>query len=1852
MSEYNISQIESAVKRTEDSTAGYSASLFRKALFSAPNRAHNLRTYFTEEGPRVVRRTETEPSWEWGLELMNATVIESVATNGNRIEFHREDGLIEWYVNDSKGLEQGFTVPEFTIDSSTSEIRLEVKVHGSLRPGMAPDNKSIEFLSEGGVGIIRYGEMKAWDATGKELPGRMELCAAHTLQRQTPSIQSVSDLIHLCVDVTDAQFPVTIDPLATSAAWTAESNQEDAYFGSSVSTAGDVNGDGYSDVIVGAEHYDNGQADEGRVFVYHGSASGLSGSADWSAESDQANAYFGASVSTAGDVNGDGYSDVIIGAYGYDNGQADEGRVYVFQGSASGLLTTASWTAECDQTSASLGVSVSTAGDVNGDGYSDVIVGASNYDNGQTDEGSAFVYHGSASGLSASASWTAECDQTSASLGISVATAGDVNGDGYTDVIISASNYDNGQTDEGCAFVYHGSASGLFASAAWTAESDQNNAYFGCSVATAGDVNGDGYSDVIVGASCYNNGQTDEGSAFIYYGSSSGLAASASWTAESDQDNAYFGGFVSTAGDVNGDGYSDVVVGASRYDNGQSDEGEVFVYYGSASGVSVSAAWTAECDQTTASFGVSVSTAGDINGDGYSDVIVGAANYDNGQTDEGRAFVYHGAASGLSATANWSREGNQSSAFYGSAVSTAGDVNGDGYSDVIVGAPNFDSGQTNEGRAYVYHGSASGLSTSVAWYAESNQESAFFGTFASTAGDVNGDGYSDIIVSATRYDNGQTDEGRAYVYHGSASGLSASAAWTAESNQANAWYGHGVTTAGDVNGDGYSDVIVGAPFYDHGQSNEGRAFVYYGSASGLSASASWTAESNRSNAAFGVSVSTAGDVNGDGFSDVIIGAYGYANGQTEEGRIYVYHGSASGLSSTANWTAESDQTSAYLGYWVSTAGDVNGDGYSDVIAGAAWGDGDLEDEGLAFVYHGSALGLSGTPAWAAEGDMASARFGCSVSTAGDINGDGYSDVIVGAFRYNNGQYSEGAAFMYRGSVTGLSSTADWVVEGNQTYASLGICVSAAGDVNGDGYGDVIVGASQYSNGQSYEGRAYVYYGNGETGRGMTLRPRVRTNDNSAPVPTLGKCFYGFRLAALGRIPFGRGKTKLECEIKPFGTPFDGSGTFMSEDWSDTGVAGYIFNELMDVSGGRKHWRMRLHYHPATTPFMPASRWFTIPINGWEEADFLLLTEQNLIYSAAEHGSISGEALQTVFYGEDGTGVEAIPDTGYHFVQWSDGFTTNPRVDTNVTTDISVTASFAINQYSLIYSAGPNGSIDGITTQTVNHGGDGTSVETVPDVDYHFVQWSDGSTANSRIDTNVTTDISVTASFAYNENYTLTYFAGAHGSISGVSPQIVSYGNDGTEVEAVGDTGYHFVQWNDSILTATRTDTFVTTDISVTASFAINQYTVTFETDGTSGATLDGATSQTVEHGDDCTSVTAVAPEGWHFSKWTESGADYSTSIPLTVTYVVDDMVLIAVFEINQYTLNYAADTNGLIDGATSQTVNYDSSGTTVTALGNTGYHFVQWSDGALTAARRETNVTTDIAVTASFEINQYTVTFETDGTSGTTLDGASSQTVTHGADCTAVTANAPEGWHFLKWTEGGADYSTSNPLTIIGVTKDMALTAVFEINQYTLNYAAGANGSIDGATSQTVNYDSSGTTVTAIGDTGYHFIQWNDGALTAARRETNVTTDIAVTASFEINQYTVTFETDGTSGTMLDGASSQTVVHGDDCTSVTANAPEGWHFSKWTEGGADYSTSNPLVVNSVADDMALIAIFEIDQYTLTYTAGLGGAIDGMTSQMVDHGDSGTTVTAIGDTGYHFIQWNDGALTAARRETNV
>jgi hypothetical protein len=408
-----------------------------------------------------------------------------------------------------------------------------------------------------------------------------------------------------------------------------------------------------------------------------------------------------------------------------------------------------------------------------------------------------------------------------------------------------------------------------------------------------------------------------------------------------------------------------------------------------------------------AMLGFSVAGAGDINGDGFREVIVGSRDYSGGYGREGRADVYYGSSAGLSLTSGWNSKGGASYAYLGSSVDCAGDVNGDGYADVIIGAPLFNNGSFYGGRVFVYSGSETGLNDTPDWFFDGDIDSDYFGFSVSTAGDVNGDGYDDVIIGAKGYSNGQNEEGRAYIFLGSASGLSQTPVWITESDQAQTGFGYSVSTAGDVNSDGYDDVIVGSFYYIYGAKNHGNGFVYLGSADGVATSPVVILDSGVSMDSFGTAVSNAGDVNGDGFADVIVGAPAGDNTQLK-GRSYVYYGMANGISEIPAWIAESTATSSGFGVAVASAGDVNNDGYSDVIVGAP-----NSGSRRVYVFLGSDDGLSPVADWTVVSSVANSSFGSAVDSAGDVNGDSYSDVIIGAPMDN----SRGAAFVYHGAAS-------------------------------------------------------------------------------------------------------------------------------------------------------------------------------------------------------------------------------------------------------------------------------------------------------------------------------------------------------------------------------------------------------------------------------------------------------------------------------------------------------------------------------------------------------------------------------------------------------------------------------------------------------------------------------------------------------------------------------------------------------------------------------------------------------------------------------------------------------------------
>lgn len=386
------------------------------------------------------------------------------------------------------------------------------------------------------------------------------------------------------------------------------------------------------------------------------------------------------------------------------------------------------------------------------------------------------------------------------------------------------------------------------------------------------------------------------------------------------------------------------------------------------------------------------------------------------------------------------------------------DVNGDGFADVISGAAGANS---YAGAAYVYLGSAAGLATSpsTTLYGPDGSDGRF-GNVAS-AGDVNGDGFGDVIVSSLL----STNTGRAYLYLGSASGLATSPATVLTGpDGANGYFGSGVAGAGDVNGDGFADVLIGA---FGANAYTGRAYLYLGSAAGLATSASiGLTGPDGAEGYFGYAVAGAGDVNGDGFGDVVVGAHLVDN---DTGRAYVYLGGPAGLKRSTVLRGP-DGANGFFGYAVAGVGDLNGDGFADVLVAAPVVD---KNDGRVYAYLGSASGLATSPATVIPGpDGTGASFGIGMASAGDVNGDGFGDVVVGAYWANS---KTGSAHVYLGGINGLATVPSTTLTGPYgPNGFFGAAVACAGDVNGDGLADIIVGASLGPAGGA--GRAYLYLG--------------------------------------------------------------------------------------------------------------------------------------------------------------------------------------------------------------------------------------------------------------------------------------------------------------------------------------------------------------------------------------------------------------------------------------------------------------------------------------------------------------------------------------------------------------------------------------------------------------------------------------------------------------------------------------------------------------------------------------------------------------------------------------------------------
>ncbi|MEZ4756812.1 MAG: FG-GAP-like repeat-containing protein [Flavobacteriales bacterium] len=1158
------------------------------------------------------------------------------ATQDGSSLIHKGAHMEVRYQRVPQGVRQDFLVPTRSSGYGHLEVVLAYPRNGHptlVGPG------DVHFYTEQGEHLFSYTGLTVTDACGDRLPARM------WVDRTRRSLV-------LSVDDRGATYPVLVDPVATTHNTLITGSQNGARFGKAVATAGDLNGDGFSDVVVGARDHTNGQNLEGAAFVFYGSASGIGTVADVQLEVDQANASFGNSVSTAGDINGDGYSDLIVGAPNWETDGATlsaEGGIFIYYGSATGIATVPDEIRRSNSAAKYMGWSVACAGDIDNDGFSDIVTGGWLAAYGQFNEGAVWVYKGGASGLAATAVHRLERNQSAAQFGATVAGAGDVNGDGYSDIIVGAHAFDFNVANDGATFIYHGGptnlGAGLNPAPALSFTAPAGSVRSGWSVASAGDVNGDGYSDIITGHYLANiGGPTEEGIASIHHGSPTGIDPVPATILQGGQASAWFGRSVSGAGDMNGDGYADVVVGAVTFSAGQSLEGAAFVYLGSATGVATTHHRRFELNQGGANVGESVSVAGDVNGDGFSDVIVGSENY--GGSLVGAASIYHGGTEVASQTASLAWSYGQSAAHAGSSLAHAGDVNGDGYGDLLVGAPDASDGQAAEGLAYLHYGSTSGINATPDLTLQIDLAGAHHGACVATAGDVNGDGYADVVVGAPQA-NGT---GRATVYHGASGGLSTSPAWTLNGTGGSE-LGLSVMTAGDVNSDGYADLIVAAPAADEVR-------VFLGTAAGLEAVPHISFTPPAVGIRFGQAVSTAGDVNGDGYSDVLIGAPLFTNGQNEEGAVFIYHGSDSGLVDSPARILEGALADAHFGISVAGIGDANGDGYDEVAIGSDLYSAGQINEGRVAVFRGSPSGVTtALNNFYANSDLA--RLGFSVAEAGDVNGDGYADLIAGAPYFTSTLSDQGRVWLWHGSPTGLNTPR--LLTGPDAGALFGWSVAGAGDLDGDGYSDVVIGEPNANGAGSEEGRIHWHRGN--DARSIDRLTRQYLADLVSPLSTNSLDMVNSGVFGVGhrtRSHIQRSDARLCWEVVTEGQPFAGSPitnsvltTGCGATFTDLVAAGLELKELVAKTPGyiRYKWRLRPEY--ALNKLIDGQRfgrWFYGSVSGTGDIGILPVELLRLSAQAERQGnrvewSTASESNSAHFIVQRSTDAERFIDIG-------------------------------------------------------------------------------------------------------------------------------------------------------------------------------------------------------------------------------------------------------------------------------------------------------------------------------------------------------------------------------------------------------------------------------------------------------------------------------------------------------------------------------------------------------------------------------------------------------------------------------
>ncbi|MCI0587518.1 MAG: integrin alpha [Planctomycetes bacterium] len=739
--------------------------------------------------------------------------------------------------------------------------------------------------------------------------------------------------------------------------WSASGTEAQESLGETIGAVGAVDADGSPDFAVGGPRASVGaMLLAGRVRIHSGATGALLqeftgiGTGDW----------FGLSVARMGDLDGDGFDDVVVGTVD-PYPAAPYGRAEVFSGATGALLLTVSSTVAGEN----FGAAVAGVGDVTGDGLPDLAVGAPGAASGGVAQaGEARVFSGSTAVLLLAFAGSGVGDE----LGVALASAGDLDADGVPDLLAGA-------REAGSAFPVTAPAGPGYVraislgtgSVLYTVAGTGVAGKFGSSLSAVGDVDGDGASEFVAGAPQYLLGPgccgaTGPGYVRVHSGATGLLLAAIQGTTIGDR----FGSSVAGAGDLDGDGLPEVAVGAPRAGSGPLPGGGRVSVFSASSPIPL----VVEGRGSEASLGTSISSVPDTNGDGYADVVVGSPLVD-------RVRVL----SGLDGSVLLAIPGPQTGARFGSSVAGLGDLDGDGAGDFVVGAP-LPGGPVPWGSiARVYSGSTGALVFTVAdpgFYD-------FLGTSVAAAGDLDLDGVPDFAVGAPEtpdpswnWSYGPPAPGYVNAYSGATGALllTVNGAGNGEG------FGSAVAGAGDVDGDGIDDLLVSTRWSPAGW-GFGRVALHSGANGALLYSVSAT----NPGYFFGRSLARAGDLDGDAAPDFVVGAPRYTTVATTPGTASVHSGATGAVLYTLSPTGPVDQ----FGVGVAGGVDLDGDDIPDILVGSPSNyPQNLPGEVSVF------SGATGAPLSGIESATPRDQFGTSIAVALDPLGDGVPDVFVGA----------------------------------------------------------------------------------------------------------------------------------------------------------------------------------------------------------------------------------------------------------------------------------------------------------------------------------------------------------------------------------------------------------------------------------------------------------------------------------------------------------------------------------------------------------------------------------------------------------------------------------------------------------------------------------------------------------------------------------------------------------------------------------------------------------------------------------------------------------------------------------------